>query len=213
MKSSLWELQLSEFCECTASADPTPGGGSVAMVGATLGLGLVIMALEISLNKEKDLPRASMTRALVERARQLLSELRRHADEDIIAFQRYMEALRLPKEGDEQKAFRQKSISEAVEHATRTPLRAAQDTLKGIEVAVAAVELTAKNVISDVGAGVAMMEAGLRGVLLNVTINLPYLSDQSLVEEFSTQKRDCQRLATERASLVSQAVEDLLSMK
>jgi formiminotetrahydrofolate cyclodeaminase len=181
------------------------------MVGAALGFGLVIMALEVSLNKEKDPARASRTRALVEAARELLTKLKSHADEDIDAFERYLETLRLPKEGDEQKASRQKSISDAMEQATRAPLNAADDTLAGLEIAVAAVELTAKNVISDLGAGAAMMEAGVRGVLLNVTINLPHLSDQSLIEEFSARKKELERLATERAAVVSEAVEDLLA--
>ena len=52
-EETLWGAGLAEFRDATASAEPTPGGGSVAGVSATLGLGLVIMALEISA-KRKD---------------------------------------------------------------------------------------------------------------------------------------------------------------
>ena len=207
MSSSLWDMTLSEFCERTASTASTPGGGSVTMVSASLGLALVIMALEISARKEKAQDKASKIKLLSDAAHDLLPRLKAHADEDVVAFQRYMEAIGLPKETDDQKAIRKKAMDAALEKATLVPLSAAQDTLKGIELAVVAAELTATNVISDVGAGTVMMEAGLRGALLNVTINLPFLSDPSLVESLSAQRDEYYKIAGERASFVSQSVE------
>jgi formiminotetrahydrofolate cyclodeaminase len=63
-ENTLWDLRLNDFREATASGQPTPGGGSVAGVSATLGLGLVIMALEIS-SKRKDAIQPEETQALI----------------------------------------------------------------------------------------------------------------------------------------------------
>ena len=102
-ETTLWNQSLAAFRDATASAEPTPGGGSVAMVGAALGLGLVIMALEITQRKPEPGTETEVA-DLLARARKLLDALSRHADEDVAVFRAYMSALKLPKQTDAEKA-------------------------------------------------------------------------------------------------------------
>ncbi len=122
-EESLWTAGLAEFRDATASAEPTPGGGSVASVSATLGLGLVIMALEISA-KRKDAVRADEATALIAEARGLMERLSGDADADVRAFRAYMAALKLPKLTDEEKERRKKALAAASRGATEAPLEA-----------------------------------------------------------------------------------------
>ena len=193
-ETSLWSQSVAAFRDATASAEPTPGGGSVAMVSASLGLGLVIMALEISARK----PAAGTETELADllaRARKLLDALGRHADEDVAVFRNLMSSYKLPKQTDEDKAARTRAIQEATAAATRAPLKAAGDAVAALELAERAVTLAKGNVVSDVGAGAALLGGAVAAVLLNVDINLPGLSDAALKDHFSR----------ERATLAGQA--------
>jgi formiminotetrahydrofolate cyclodeaminase/5,10-methylene-tetrahydrofolate dehydrogenase/methenyl tetrahydrofolate cyclohydrolase len=176
---SIWSSRLSDFLAATASAEPTPGGGSVAGVSATLGLGLVIMALEISL-KRKDAVHPMEMEALIENGRRQLADLRGDADEDILAFRAYMAALKLPKQTAEEKATRAATIQAATGQATESPLRAARHMVEALHLAENAAPLVHRHVISDVGAGAGLLEGALKAVLLNVDINLPQLAGAGL---------------------------------
>jgi formiminotetrahydrofolate cyclodeaminase len=170
---------LADFREATASAEPTPGGGSVAGVSATLGLGLVIMALEISA-KRKDAVEPEKTRALISEARALMVELSGDADRDVLAFQDYMAAARLPKLSDEEKQKRREALDAATRRATEAPLAAARHIIAALGLAEQAAPLSHLHVVSDVGAGTGLLEGALKAILFNVDVNLPSLSDAGM---------------------------------
>ena len=175
-EETVWSAGLAEFREATASAEPTPGGGSVASVSATLGLGLVIMALEISM-KRKDAIRPEDMKALTEEARALMGRLSRDADDDVQAFRAYMAALKLPKQSEEEKAWRKEALQTASRRATEAPLLAARHMVEALRLAKAAAPLAHAHVVSDVGAGAGLLDGALKAVLFNVDVNLPSLTD------------------------------------
>ena len=74
MSNDIWQMPLNEFLNATASDSPTPGGGSVSAVCGAMGLGLVIMALEIT-NKGPD-QKDAISRLLSE-SRQLLESIKK----------------------------------------------------------------------------------------------------------------------------------------
>jgi len=173
---TLWSGVLSDFRDATASAEPTPGGGSVAGVSATLGLGLVIMALEISARR-KDAVEPEETQALITEARALMAELSADADRDVLAFQDYMAAARLPKLSDEEKQTRRAALDAATRRATEAPLLAARHVVEALRLAGHAAPLSHLHVVSDVGAGAGLLEGALKAILFNVDVNLPSLSE------------------------------------
>jgi formiminotetrahydrofolate cyclodeaminase len=175
-EETLWNATLAEFREATASAEPTPGGGSVAAVSATLGLGLVIMALEISV-KRKDALRPEEAGNLIEQARGLMARLSEGADADVEAFRGYMAALKLPKQSDDEKDRRRQALQAATRRATESPLLAALHMVEALRLAAAAVPLAHAHVVSDVGAGAGLLEGALKAVLFNVDVNLPSLGE------------------------------------
>ncbi len=173
---TLWTQSLRDFLSVTASAQPTPGGGSVAGVTAACGLGLVVMALEISA-KRKDVARPAEITALLAESRQVMTQIAGAADADIAAFRAYMAALKLPKDTDDQKRLRAESLQTAVIRATESPLQAARFMVAALHLAIRALPLTHPHVLSDVGAGAGILEGALKAVLFNVDINLPGLRD------------------------------------
>ena len=171
---SLWELSARELLARTASADPTPGGGSVAAISGALGLALVQMALAVSLKGKGD--QGDLT-ALHRGAGELLARLLPHPDADVAAFRGYMDALALPKADEGQRATRRSAVQVAARSATEAPLSAARDLLAGLELAQRAAVLAHRNVVSDVGAGAALLAGALHAELLTVDINLSSLPE------------------------------------
>lgn len=184
MNDSIWNLSLSELRDRTASSAPTPGGGSIAVISATLGLGLVIMALEITQAKQVQSPELEQMQNLLKNARELAGSLATYADKDIAAFQGYMNALALSKQTEEQKSKRRQALNDALVEATKIPLAAANEMLASLKVSEPASELVHVHVVSDVGAGTALIAASLSAVLLNVDINVPSIKDLPLQQAF-----------------------------
>jgi len=198
-EETLWSANLAEFREATASADPTPGGGSVAAVSATLGLGLVIMALEISM-KRKDALRPDDAKSLIEAARPLMGSLSGDADNDIRAFRAYMAALKLPRQSDDEKERRKEALQAASRRATEAPLLAARHIIEALHLAKAAAPLAHSHVVSDVGAGAALLEGALKAVLFNVDVNLPSLTDVEMKALSGKERAAFAKQAAELAS-------------
>lgn len=172
MTESLWDLSLNSALDQTASAAPTPGGGSIAAVSASFGLGLVIMALEVSAKKQ---PSAA---AAIVQGRKLLAELTPFVDRDVAVFSAYMDALRLPKQTEAEVVARDDARAAASLEAARTPLQAAEACLRALSFAHKSARHINKNVWSDLLAGSDLLMGAVKAVLRTVDINLPSLRDE-----------------------------------
>ena len=205
MTRDIWQQSLDSFLEATASATPTPGGGSVAMVSGTLGLGLVLMALNVTA-RGKDAPDIS---DLISTTEEMLSEMRQAPKADIDAFDALMAAYRLPKTSDEEKKVRRAAIDAATAGATKTPIDAADLCARALELAVEASAQAKPSILSDVEAGALLLRSAGEGVLLNVDINLPALAEGPERDHFRSERL---RLAARLATLGA-AVHDALKAR
>lgn len=186
-ETPIWKMSLSGFLDATSSESPTPGGGSVSAVCGALGLGLVIMALEITI---RGTPSSQETESLLNEARKLLEEVKTRADEDVAVFNAYMSALRLPKSTDEEKDNRKRALKAATIRATEVPLQTARNLHSSLLLASRAVEFSKVHVLSDVAAGADLLLGAILASLRNVDINVASLKDAALAEEFTNNRRD-----------------------
>lgn len=168
MADSLWTLTLSEFRARTASARPTPGGGSVCAVSASLGLGLVIMALEITQKRAHE----PQLEELIGGGRTLLDDLGLAADEDARVFDEYMRAHELPQRTEAESSCRAEALRRAATEASEVPIRAADCAVRALELACAAAERASTHVISDVVAGAELLQAAMLGLFATLAMNL-----------------------------------------
>lgn len=193
MSDSIWDLSLRSALEQTASANPTPGGGSIAPVSSALGLGLVLMALEVTRRKQAS---PELEQAL-SRGQVLLSDLAGFADRDVAVFQAYMAALGLPRATEAEQALRATAREQAVLDAARTPLLAAESGLRALGYAESVAGFVQKNVWSDLLAGADLLFGGLKAVLRTVDINLPALREPALRAAFSERAAQLEQEAAE----------------
>jgi formiminotetrahydrofolate cyclodeaminase len=175
MSDSIWNLNLRAVLDQTASASPTPGGGSIAPMSGAFGLGLVLMALEVSAKKQA--PPSEAVATALEEGGAHLAEIAQFVDRDVAVFQAYMSALRLPKATAAEQAARDSARALASLDAARTPLLAAEACLRALHFAHAATPQIHKNVWSDLLAGADLLMGAIKAVLRTVDINLPALKD------------------------------------
>jgi formiminotetrahydrofolate cyclodeaminase len=198
---TLWNATLADFRERIASVSPTPGGGSVASVCATFGLGLLVMALEITRLKLNDV---ALTETVGE-ARDLLVKLAAHADRDVAVFQRYMEALALPRSTDAEKNARRTALAERALAAAEAPLEAAGDMLRALSIAERSTRLAKAELASDVLGGADVLVGSIAAVLRNVDINLAALASDELRDRVRAQREEIARRAAEEHARVRAA--------
>jgi len=182
----LRELTLAGFLERLAAGTPTPGGGSAAALGGALGGALLQMVCRLTIGRDEARPHEAALGALLGQAADLQARLLDLVDEDAAAYDEVMQALRLPKGTEDEKAARRMALQRANLAATDSPLRAAEacHALLGLAAELAATGN--RNALSDIGSAAQLAQAGLRGAVMNVRINLPGLGDPAQAQQFET---------------------------
>jgi formiminotetrahydrofolate cyclodeaminase len=195
--TSVWTLTAAQLRDQVASTDPTPGGGSVSIVAATLAVASIQKGVTVSLKKSvADSARRRGLLDLSSGASALLASLSELADADSLAFQGYLKACALPGTTDDEKAFRRAAKEDGLVRATRIPLEAAAEMARGLEFAEAAAKLVDSRVRSEVLAGGVLLRASIRSVLFSVDANLSGISDAVVRDALKRQRNELEHPAT-----------------
>lgn len=177
----LIQKSIKDYVAQVSSKDPTPGGGSVAALAGSLGSALTVMVGNLTIGRKiydelTDEAKELMIRNF-EELNKSIERLNSIVDEDTKAFDKVMEALKLPKDTDEQKKIRSNAIQEGYKVALEIPLRCAEECYKVLQLQKVFADHGNVNAITDVGVGALLAATGLEGAILNVRINLNSIKD------------------------------------
>ncbi len=201
------KLPAEDFLLELASTSPAPGGGSAAALSAAQGYALLSMVAGLTLKSKKYQDHWETVRPVLQRAQKGLLESLKMIISDTEAFNRVMEAFRLPKNTDEEKARRKEAIQEALKVAAESPLNIMRHVLAGMDDVLVLAEHGNKNAITDVGSAAYQFHAAFFGAELNVMINLSSIKDsefrQKVDEELLEMENEFKRKFDEAISLVS----------
>jgi formiminotetrahydrofolate cyclodeaminase len=173
--SRLNDLPAPELIERMATGDPIPGGGSAAALAGAMGAGLLRMVVALTSGRpaaaedERELTEIAMAAANCQ------SELLNLVELDAVAYDGVIRARRLPRETELERETRAVQVAAATREATRAPLQTARLAEQVLSLAERLAPIGSRNAISDAGVGALLAVAALRGAVLNVQINLPYL--------------------------------------
>jgi len=183
----LIDMPITKFSEVLASNEPAPGGGSVAALAGMLGADLSMMVVNLSVGKKsyESLDENIKMQFMrdFEAIQLIKQELYTLVDEDTNAFSLFMDAMKLPKETDEEKAVRNQAIQKASVYALEIPLKTAEKCLGVLRNQKLIGEFGNKNAVSDIGVGALLSLTGLEGAALNVNINLPGIEDENIKKD------------------------------
>jgi glutamate formiminotransferase/formiminotetrahydrofolate cyclodeaminase len=123
-----------------------------------------------------------------------------------------MDAMRMKKKTDEQKAARAAAIEETTKQATLIPMNVLRRTKDAAELARIVAEKGNTNSASDAGVAALAARTAAEGAYLNVIINLPGIEDEKFKSEISKEagevRSDVVAHTEETVRLVEKALED-----
>jgi glutamate formiminotransferase/formiminotetrahydrofolate cyclodeaminase len=172
-QARLASMTLREFSDELSSESPAPGGGSVSALAASLGAALASMVAVLSHtkkgfeSKQPDLDRIAV------RGQQLKDALLAAVDADTAAFDRLLDAMRMPKDHPSRDA----ALADATIHAAEVPLGVLEKCPEVIELCREIARIGLQASLSDAGVGAQVARAGAAGAYQNVCINLASLND------------------------------------
>jgi len=190
----LASMDVRAFVDELSSDSPAPGGGSVSALAASMGAGLASMVAVLSHTKKEfeskheELDRIashiSQAREMIGKggpvgrrldflAQELKDQLLAAVDADTTAFDRLLEAIRLPKDDQNRDA----AMADATVGATEVPLGVLETCPEVIDLCREVARIGLQASLSDAGVGVQVARAGAAGAYQNVCINLAGLSD------------------------------------
>jgi len=201
---SLVGLGLGEFVDELSLDSPTPGGGSASALCGALSAALSAMVANLTIGKKGyESVQAELKEAAV-KAQAAKDEMLKAVDEDTRAFNRVMEAYRLPGGSEDQAREKEAALQRAYVKATRVPLGVLEKTVTLLELARTAALKGNKNSLSDAGVAAVAAEAAAAGARYNVLINLPNIQDDMFREDV---KRRAQSLLDQGAKLAAEVKE------
>ena len=175
--AALVAMTLRGFVDELSTDSPAPGGGSVAALCGALSAALSAMVANLTAGKkEYEAARPEMIATAV-RAQELKDDLLGAVDRDTTAFNKVMEAFRLPKTTPEQAEEKERAVEEANKEATLVPLEVLEKSVEAVALAKVAAAKGNRNSVSDAGVGGLAGQAAGEGAYYNVLINLSGIKD------------------------------------
>ncbi|MBW1708959.1 MAG: cyclodeaminase/cyclohydrolase family protein [Deltaproteobacteria bacterium] len=201
--SEVYTKTINDFLAEASSSSPTPGGGNVSAVVATLGGSMIAMVASLTQGKKGYEEFQDENKEILDAVMKSIEELKELTLKDMAAFEDYMKAFRMPKETDEEKNTRKEAIQAAAKNATMVPLTICRSCLDLLKQADKLSRFGNKMAISDVGVGAYVCEAALRACMLSVDINIPSIKDEAFVADVTNERA---RLFAEAESLKGKAL-------
>ncbi len=206
-EQKLVDMSVSDFSDETASESPAPGGGSVSAYMGSLGAALGTMVANLSSHKRGWDDRWEEFSNWADKGIALQAELTKLVDEDTEAFNKIMDAFKLPKQTEEEKKERQKAIQEATKNAILVPFKIMETAYKSLEVIKKMVEIGNPNSVTDAGVGALAVRSAVKGAFMNVRINSKDLDDKSFVDDIVKKGKEIEKKTEEQEKEIIKLVE------
>ena len=179
----LVNMTLTDFANETSSESAAPGGGSISAYCGAMGVSLGTMVANLSAHKRGWDDRWEEFSNWAEKGIDYQNTLLDLVDEDTNAFNKIMDAFRLPKDTESNKSKRKKSIQEATKYAILTPFKVMETAYNSMEVMKSMAEIGNPNSITDAGVGALCARTAVIGAFLNVKINCVDCEDKDFVDD------------------------------
>jgi glutamate formiminotransferase/formiminotetrahydrofolate cyclodeaminase len=200
-KKSLNNLSVKDFADELSTDSPAPGGGSASALAGSLAAALSAMVANLTIGKKGYEKHFDELKIVAEQCQQLKDELLSLVDEDTNAFNKVMEAFRLPKKTDEEKAKQQRAVEEATKYAAHVPFKTMQKSLEVMKHVFVVAEKGNVNSISDAGVACLLAQACCEGAAMNVLINLKSLTSKESKKFSAKMKRGVEKLLEESKTM------------
>lgn len=206
----LVQKTLVDFANETASESPAPGGGSISAYVGALGVSLGTMVANLSSHKVGWDDKIEYFSQKAEEGQNLKDTLIDLVDADTHAFNKIMDALKMPKATDQDKAARKSAMHAATIGAIEVPLKVMKVSLESMNMLKEMAENGNPNSVSDAGVGALCARTAVEGAALNVRINCSGFDDKEFVTKALAQADEMLKKAKEMEREIITVVEKLI---
>ncbi len=198
-----------EVLRSIASSEPTPGGGSVAALALAHAHSLAMMVARLTEGKKKWADGHETAQSVISESQAGLAESLRLAEIDADAFESVMSAYRLPRETEEEKEIRKKSIRDATIGAAEAPLATASSARRLLSSLERLCESCNENALTDIASSSELCLSAVKIAAMNVRINLDFI-DGDDVDRLSSQIDKVVQQSTTSAEAIALKVNERL---
>ena len=174
-----------EFVEVLASKAPVPGGGGAAALVGAVGTALGNMVGSLTVGKKKFADIEEEIQELKRRCDQLQADLLGLIARDAEVFEPLSRAYGLPKDTEEQRAYKAQVMEEATLLACSVPMEIMEKCCEAIDIIAVFARKGSRLAVSDAGCGAACCKAALMSASLNVFINTKSMTDRVKADELN----------------------------
>ena len=206
----IYKQSCENFIEELASKAPVPGGGGASAFVGAVGVALGNMVANLTIGKKKYADVEDELIVLREKAYVLQKELLLLVEKDAKVFEPLAAAYGLPKETEEEKAYKEKVMEEVLREASAVPMEIMEKICEAI---LLHKEFAAKGsvlAISDAGVGATFCKAALEGASLNVFINTKSMKDREYAEELNQKAEEMLSVYVPMAEEIFMSVKERL---
>ena len=212
-KDRFTEMPLQAFMDVLSSDAPAPGGGSASALCGALGSALVSMVGALTHGKKGyEAVFAEMETAGIQ-AQGYKDAFLKDVSRDSEAFERVMEARRLPKKTDAENPERDAALDRAQKEAALVPLEVMRRAKQASALAQQVAEKGNRNSLSDAAVAARAIYAAAEGAYFNVRINLPAINDrdfkQSVSAESETILKEVRSVTEKTLASVADAIDQM----
>lgn len=201
---------LSEFANETASESPAPGGGSISAYVGALGAALGAMVANLSAHKRGWDAKWETYSKLAETGQELKSKLVHLVDEDTKAFNKIMDAIRMPKGTADEKSARSAALNLATKNAIEIPLSIMETCFESYPFMDELSKHGNPNSISDIGVGVLCLHAAIDGAFLNVKINCQSFDDADFIKKTMSKASKISKQSKSKSQKILKEVDQVI---
>src|SRR5215471_15417436 len=169
------------FVDAVAEPAATPGGGSVSAFAVALAAALGQMVAGLSRKKKSQAAHVDKLSEHLDALRREADALTEAIDADAASYEAVMAAFKLPQGDASETARREAAIQQSTKRAAEVPLKVAERAVALLERLGQLEAIAAASMKSDLKVARFMAEAGARGAIANVEINLEGIKDDGYV--------------------------------
>ncbi|HHV37810.1 MAG TPA: glutamate formimidoyltransferase [Candidatus Cloacimonetes bacterium] len=209
-KDKLANLQITEFCDLLSTDAPAPGGGSVAALCVAMSGSLSAMVSNLTIDKKGYEDVQKEAREYAAAAQCIKEDSIRCIDVDTDAFYALMDAMRLPRKTDEEKAYRAQQMELSTQAAIIAPLETLKISLRALELAEKVAKIGNLNALSDAGVAALTALAAAKAANFNIMINMADVTDKEFEKNTLAEAKELIAKCEEIAARVEKDVESRL---
>ena len=181
----LHNASVLDFIRDLGSSAPAPGGGSVAAINGATAAALIEMVANLTIGSAKYEAVHEEMKSIQQKMCEVKEEFVYYINKDSEAFMELMASYKLPKETEEEKAFRKAEIQRTTKQAALVPYEIGKLAYTLLPLTETVIVKGNTNAITDGMIAAINARAAVKSAFLNVKINLGSIQDAEFVKQLA----------------------------